>query len=261
MNPHDPLSDLLRSWRYEPPDAADFNQAVWSRVHEGTGRKSAPARPRASVFIFPFFWDRSIAASVAILVSAALGSAAALAYDAAAHKKDGGGLRSLDRPAANVGNNILVAFALTMKRSVALLVLAVVTALSAFGVTRWLRPTQAPVDEMVWLRQEFKLTPDQSATIENLHRAYQPICADHCARIADLQAKLDRLAQAGMTNSSEYTAVKTQWDALRNECASATTKHLQAVAAAMSPDQGARYLRLIGPRVALQEHKQPLGLQ
>ena len=147
-----------------------------------------------------------------------------------------------------------------MKRAVVLLLLAVVTAFSAFGVTRWLRPNK-PVDELVWLREEFKLSPEQAATIEKLHSDYQPICADHCARIAGVQARLDTLTKGGKENSPEFIAAKNEWDALRNECATATTKHLQAVAAAMSPDQGKRYLQLIGPRVAQHEHKQPLGLQ
>lgn len=148
-----------------------------------------------------------------------------------------------------------------MKRGILIFAAVIATAVCAFCLTSYVRRDAAPVDQMTWLRQEFALTPDQTAKIENLHAAYQPVCAAHCQRIAELADQLDTLAKSGKTGSPDYAATKTRWDAACAECAHATQKHLQAVAAAMSPEQGRRYLDMIGPKVAQQDHKQPLGLK
>jgi hypothetical protein len=35
MTPPDPLSDLLRAWRHEPPEAPGFQSGVWARLNAG----------------------------------------------------------------------------------------------------------------------------------------------------------------------------------------------------------------------------------
>ena len=44
-------------------------------------------------------------------------------------------------------------------------------------------------------------------------------------------------------------------------CHDSTQAHLQAVAAAMDPVQGARYLAMIGPRLSAHQHAEPFGLR
>ena len=127
-----------------------------------------------------------------------------------------------------------------------------------FGLTRLLHPA-AQLDagnEIAWLTQEFKLTPAQAKHIAALHAAYQPICADHCAAIT--VAKRDF---AAMTDDHDHAAMQRRVDALISDCHDATQAHLEAVAAAMSPEQGRRYLALIEPRLSAHQHDQPLGLR
>ena len=79
MNPPDPLSPLLRSWSHQPAPAPDFNDGVWARL------KNAPAAHHADVLPFePSVWSRwtlSLAAAAAIMLSAVVGTGAALAYE------------------------------------------------------------------------------------------------------------------------------------------------------------------------------------
>ncbi|PTY03807.1 hypothetical protein DB347_21505 [Opitutaceae bacterium EW11] len=78
MNPRDSLSDLLRSWRYQPPAEPEFNAQVWARLQEAE-------RGPAKLSFFPAFarWSLPLAASITVIISAVLGSTAALAYNTA----------------------------------------------------------------------------------------------------------------------------------------------------------------------------------
>ena len=86
MKPSDPLSDLLRTWTYEPPADSDFNRSVWARIEQKTSAPR-PARGLAAIFAFPLAWNPALAAGFAILLSAAIGSGAAMAYDHSAREK------------------------------------------------------------------------------------------------------------------------------------------------------------------------------
>jgi hypothetical protein len=83
--PPDPLHDLLQTWQHRPVQNPHFNSGVWARLAEepakGVQSRSGWAQ------LLPFFsesWSRgglSLAASVLIVLSVALGSGAALVYD------------------------------------------------------------------------------------------------------------------------------------------------------------------------------------
>lgn len=73
MSHHDPLSDLLKSWRHEPPEAPRFNAGVWARL--------AAARPESNLVSF-YRWALPLAASVALILG--VGSAVLEAH----HKHD-----------------------------------------------------------------------------------------------------------------------------------------------------------------------------
>ncbi len=137
------------------------------------------------------------------------------------------------------------------------LLLAILAAAVAFGLTHiLLRPApDAEVDEMVWMQNEFKLTPAQTAAIEQIHADYHPVCMEHCKQIID--------ARQVLTASSLEAKPAAQAELTRLEavCHDATQAHLQRVAAAMSPEQGERFLKIVGPKVAGQRHDAPLGLK
>lgn len=147
-----------------------------------------------------------------------------------------------------------------MKRTLWLVVLVVLTGIGAFALTRHYIG-HSNEDEMTWLRREFALTPAQAAAIDKLHRDYEPVCAEHCRRIAEVQAKLHALKTAGAKSAEERSAAEREWNAIADECTTATRVHLEKVAAEMSPDQGRRYLALVGPKLTQHNSGVPFGLR
>src|SRR2546430_17153830 len=84
-SPSDPFRDILQSWQYRPVQDPHFNKAVWARLAE---KPTEAARSRLGWgVLLPFFSESSsrrtlsLAASVLLVVSVALGSGVALAYD------------------------------------------------------------------------------------------------------------------------------------------------------------------------------------
>ena len=147
-----------------------------------------------------------------------------------------------------------------MKRWLWLIGLALVAGVAAFTITRRCIDHSMP-DEMAWLRDEFALTPSQAAAIEQLNTAYEPICADHCQRIAQARKRLQSLTANPQTSSPDRDAANKEWQSLCEECTTATRVHLEAVATQMSPEQGKRYLELVGPKLTQRNPGKPFGLR
>jgi hypothetical protein len=147
------------------------------------------------------------------------------------------------------------------RRAAALILLVIASGLAAFFATHAFRAGGPPGDEMRWLADEFALTPAQAAAIRQLEAGYAPVCAEHCRRINETRARLAALETAGRQDSPEDAAARAQWAALVRECNAATMRHLESVAAAMSPGQGRRYLALVVPKLARHGHTQPFGLK
>lgn len=147
-----------------------------------------------------------------------------------------------------------------MKPSVLIVIVAVVVAAGSFAVTLWTRPAPAD-DEMTWLKQEFALNSAQVAAIEKMRADYEPICIEHCRAIMETRAKLTALERAGRQATPEYTATHAAWEELCRTCQNSTREHLDAIAAQMSPAQGERYRKLVGPKLTQQDHRQPLSLK
>lgn len=142
-----------------------------------------------------------------------------------------------------------------MKRSLLLAFCAVAAGFLAFGLTRHFC-ADMPVeitDEVSWMRDEFNLTPVQTAAIETLHDDYHPVCMEHCRLIAR--------ARKDLASAADKTAAHAELLRLEAVCQAATRAHLQRVAAAMPPDQGARFLTLVLPKLSHHEHNAPLGLK
>lgn len=103
--------------------------------------------------------------------------------------------------------------------------------------------------ELAWLKREFALTPAQYEKILGLHRAYQPVCAGHCARYMAAQQRLESLLQKQTAWSPDEGAALDEIARVRSECHQAMLHYAYAVAACMSPDEGRRYLDMINRRL------------
>ena len=111
------------------------------------------------------------------------------------------------------------------------------------------------------MKTEFHLTPAQTAVIEKLHDDYAPICMEHCRLIREARARLTALVAANQRNPADYAAAQAEMTRLKAVCHDATQKHLEAVAAQMSPDEGRRFLDLTLPKLADRSHDAPLDLR
>jgi hypothetical protein len=68
-------------------------------------------------------------------------------------------------------------------------------------------------------------------------------------------------ARKALVSASDKTAAHAELARLEAVCQDATRAHLKRVAAVMSPDQGARFLSLVEPKVSGQTHSAPVGLK
>ncbi len=148
-----------------------------------------------------------------------------------------------------------------MRRLSWFLALIAAVAVSAYGVTYFLASSQPAEDQWTWLRREFHLNDAQLARIRALHEAYQPVCADHCSRIQAAREHLAQLEQAGQKDTPDYLKTLNEWEAVKHDCNEATFRHLQAVAAAMDPADGRRYLGMMVPRIVRSDHLGPPGIR
>jgi hypothetical protein len=138
-----------------------------------------------------------------------------------------------------------------MNKRVLLFIICVsVVALTAFSITRWIStPTPlAETEQLAWLQSEFKLSPPQVAAIKILHEDYQPVCREHCKKIA--------LARTALAHAqpSEIAAAQLELTGIENICRDATRAHLQRVAAVMDPAQATRFLNLVLPKLSSETH-------
>jgi hypothetical protein len=118
------------------------------------------------------------------------------------------------------------------------------------GPRTWLQNRQP---ELVWLKQEFKLSDAEFARVSQLHEAYLPQCRERCSRI---RAMNDKLAQLLAANSDVTPAVESalaERATMRSECQTAMLKHFFEVSRTMSPEQGRRYLAWVQEQTCLRE--------
>ncbi len=99
--------------------------------------------------------------------------------------------------------------------------------------------------EMAWLAREFQLSAEQTPRIAQLHADYAPRCAEMCRRIAENNAKLDRLITAKHERTPEMEALLRESADIQVGCRREMLAHIYAVAAMMSPEQAGRYLALM----------------
>lgn len=148
-----------------------------------------------------------------------------------------------------------------MNRVLLLLLIACAAGLGAYGITRQLAPAVVAVDELDWLRREFRLDEAQAREIERLHAAYGPVCAEHCAAVYDARAAVVAAQRDHGAGSPAHQTAQARLADLEIVCQTATRAHLEAVAAVMSPAEARRYLELVTPKVSQHEHARPFGLR
>lgn len=146
-----------------------------------------------------------------------------------------------------------------MRRGFLILGLGVTAAVAAYfcvylagttGPRTWLQNRQP---ELVWLKQEFKLSDAEFARVSQLHEAYLPQCRERCRLIRQMNEQLSRLLA---TSSGVTPAVETalaERATMRGECQAAMLKHFFEVSRTMPPEQGRRYLAWVQEQTCLRE--------
>lgn len=138
-----------------------------------------------------------------------------------------------------------------MKRGLIIALLALVLGAGMFLVcyrmgTRPMREFAARQGgEMAWLAHGFQLTAEQTQRIDQLQADYEPRCAEMCRKIAENNAKLDRLMTTKHERTPEMEALLRESAGIQVECRREMLAHISAVAAVMPPEQAGRYIALM----------------
>lgn len=146
-------------------------------------------------------------------------------------------------------------------RSLNIVLLALIVGGSLLAGSYWVsqrwsaRQMAASMDELEWLRQEFRLSDVELARVRELHEGYLPGCQEMCQQIAAKKLELET-ALAEATNLTEDVELKLrELGVLRAHCQSRMLQHFYEVSQAMPPEQGRRYLAEM-QRLALGFHEQ-----
>jgi hypothetical protein len=142
-----------------------------------------------------------------------------------------------------------------MKRFFGILVLILLAGWGAWSVSYYtgLRKVQPLVQsdqaQMEWLRQEYHLSDAQFVAIKKLHEDYEPVCVRLCEKVVDSQGKLARLIEANRTVTPDLEAALRECAQVKEECQQAMLGHVYRVSAAMSEEDGRRYVAMMETRV------------
>jgi len=122
------------------------------------------------------------------------------------------------------------------------------------GCDRSLHAAAHTGDTMTWLRHEFHLNDQQFSAIEKLHREFSGACEEHCRSIRKAQDERDALRAASPSDPAALAAAETRVGELRHRCETSLQRHLEAVAALMSAEDGKRYLDTMRPLLTRFDH-------
>jgi len=135
-----------------------------------------------------------------------------------------------------------------MKRSLTILCLGIVGAILAYS-TFYLSATSAAraaqksaMPELVWLREEFKLSDADFQHISELHAAYLPKCREICGQVAAKDRELRAMLAQTNNVTPEMEKKLAEIASLRAQCQKNMLEHFYAVSRAMPADEGRRYL-------------------
>jgi hypothetical protein len=118
------------------------------------------------------------------------------------------------------------------------------------GSRTWLQSRQP---ELVWLKQEFKLSDTEFARLSRLHEAYLPQCRERCNRIRAMNDKLAQLLATTSSLTPEIENALAERAKMRSECQAEMLKHFFEVSRTMPPEQGRRYLAWVQEQTCLRE--------
>ena len=114
----------------------------------------------------------------------------------------------------------------------------------------WLQSRQP---ELVWLKQEFKLSDAEFARLSQLHESYLPQCRERCRRIREMNDKLGQLLATTSDVTPAVESALAERAKMRSECQAEMLKHFFAVSRTMPPEQGRRYLTWVQEQTCLRE--------
>ncbi len=141
-----------------------------------------------------------------------------------------------------------------MKRILIVITVAMVAGICAFA---WMRSQRIPhhessvlletMPELVWLRDELKLTDSQFSEVSKLHAAYLPECVEMCQRIADAHKRLDAAARGKNEVTPELRLAVGDHARIHAECQERMLSHLYETARVLDAKQAERYLEVMLP--------------
>jgi hypothetical protein len=102
---------------------------------------------------------------------------------------------------------------------------------------------------IAWLQQEYRLDDQQYAKVKGLYEAYMPRCAELCRRINEKNEEIQKLLAATNVVTPEIKQALADSGRLRAECQANMMAHFYAVAQAMPPEEGRRYLSWVQKEV------------
>lgn len=137
----------------------------------------------------------------------------------------------------------------------ALLIAAVTAAAASLGYLCLRTPAGqvAHADALLWLRTEFRLSPEQLSRIEQSHAAYSTVCATHCEMIQQQRAAIATL-QATEAPQPQLEAAVQKAREIDAHCVASVEAHVREIAAIIGGEQGQRYLQEILPRLVYFDH-------
>ena len=144
-----------------------------------------------------------------------------------------------------------------MKKGPAILVLGILASIAAFAAVYYLGTVHSrdlmreTKPELVWLKEQFKLTDAEFARITQLHEAYLPQCRERCMRIKEQDEKLQQLLARSGDVTPEIKTLLVERANTRAECEAEMLKHFLEVSRTMPPQQGQRYLAWVQQQSSL----------
>jgi hypothetical protein len=148
-----------------------------------------------------------------------------------------------------------------MRRSLfilmALLVASLAVGFTTYRLTRRVCANHLArgMDDLDWLRLEFRLDAAQMARVRQLHEGYLPRCREFCGRIEVKRRAIAAVLDGGANLTAGVEQQLAEVAALRAQCQAAMLQHFVEVSRVMPPAQGRRYLAEMR-RLTLGSHEQ-----
>ena len=111
------------------------------------------------------------------------------------------------------------------------------------------------LDDLDWLRLEFKLSDVELARARTLHEGYLPRCWEYCEQLAAKQRELSAALADGKPVTAKAEQLLRDIGDIRARCQADMLRHFADVAAIMPSEQGKRYLTTM-QQLTLRGHEQ-----